>query len=77
MSLRINGVDQNPVSPLSPSGRLIDPVEAPDVGGAVPHAIGGAQHTSDTLANFNTKLSDADLAAPDSVNAVLAVEAFT
>lgn len=33
MSLRIDGIDQNPVSPLSPSGRLIDPVEAPDVGG--------------------------------------------
>ncbi len=77
MSLRINGIDQNPVSPLSPSGRLIDPVEAPDVGAAVPHAIGGGQHTVDSLANFNTKLSDADLAAPDSVDTILAVEAFT
>ncbi len=36
MSLRIDGVDQLATSPLSPSGRLIDPTEAPGVGGGPP-----------------------------------------
>ncbi len=32
-------------------------------GGSAPHALGGTQHTSSTLAELNTKLSDAALDA--------------
>lgn len=37
-------------------------------GGAVAHAMGGAVHTADTLANLNTKISDGTVVDKDTAN---------
>ena len=45
-------------------------------GGAVAHALGGAAHTADTLANLNSKVSDATLIDKDSANTFTEKQTF-
>lgn len=52
--LRINGVDKS----AAESENYGNMAEGPD---PAPHALGGSDHTIDTLANLNSKISDADL----------------